>query len=409
MPLSAPDRKLAGIAALTLAVLFAIIGIFGSGERDEAGFPSSFNTRTHGGKAAFLLLKRSGYDINRWEKAPGELPQSPGGVMLVIAEPRRWPESQDSDALQKFVAGGGRLLLAGSALAPRSRITGGQYRAGGTQCPAMAPTALSRGGPITMDGVLAWDKSDVSRLVHFACDNDAVVVSYRLGKGEIIWWASALPLTNAGITEAHNLDLLVNSIGDAGHILWDEYFFGSAPGPWSYATSRTLKWAAIDCAALGLIILVTFARRSGPLMPLVRESRLSPLEFVDTLGKLYHKAGACQAAVEIALNRFRQLLARRTGLHGQISAEDMARAIQGRRLGLAPDFGAILLRCESAVGNPGLTEKEALLLVQQLHDAARSLQLLTEFQEKKDGGNTPPAVARPQPVEQGHRRAAGVH
>jgi hypothetical protein len=412
MPLSAPDRKLLAIAVLVLAVLFAIIGIFGSGERDEVGFPSSYNAGRRGGKAAYLLLKQSGYNISRWDQAPGELPATPSGVLLIIVEPRRWTDPQERDALHKFVAAGGKLLLVGTAgpsFAPQSHITRGDYRPAGTECQAVAATGLTRGGPISMDGVLAWDtKADVSHMVHYACKDDAVVISYPLGKGEVIWWASADPLTNAGITEAHNLDLLVGSIGDARRLLWDEYYFGSASGPWSYASSRALKWAALDCAALGLFILITFARRSGPLMPLVSQSRLSPLEFVDTLGKLYHKAGACQAVVEIGLNRFRQLLARRTGLHGQVSAEDMARAIQARRLALPENFAATLARCEDAIADPGLTEREALTLVQRLNDAARSLQLLTEIQEKKDGSNSPPAGPRQERTEQSYRRAAGV-
>ena len=412
MPLSAPDRKLLTLATLVLAVLLAIIGIFGSGERDEVGFPSSHNAGRRGGKAAYLLLKQSGYNISRWDQAPGELPAAPSGMLLIMAEPRRWMEPQERDALHKFVAGGGKLLLAGAAgtsFAPQSHVRRGEYRPAGTECPAVAATPSTRGGPISMDGALAWDtNADVSQMVHYACKDDAVVVSYPLGKGEVIWWASAVPLSNAGIAEAHNLDLLLNSIRDARRILWDEYHFGAAPGPWSYATSRALKWAAMDCAALGLFILITFARRSGPLMPLVSESRLSPLEFVDTLGKLYHKAGACQAAVEIALNRFRQLLARRTGLHRQSSAQDMARAIQARRLALPANFGATLTRCEDAVGDPGLTEREALTLVQQLNHAARSLRLLAEIQEKKDGSNPPPAGPRPERAEQSYRRTAGV-
>ena len=386
MPLAAPDRKLMVIAACVVAVILAVIGIFGSGESDEIGFPSSYNTGRRGGKAAYLLLKRSGYDINRWDEPPSELPKSPRGMLLIIAEPRRWPEANEVDALRKFVATGGRLLLAGGSFgeyAANAHVTRGEYRPVGNKCGAVAPTRLTRGGPITMDGAQAWSALDVSQVVHYACKKDAVVVSYAVGKGEVIWWAGAQPLSNAGIRDEHSLDLLVNTIGDARQVLWDEYFFGAAPGPWSYAASRALHWAAWDCGVLVIFVLITFARRSGPSMPLAVESRLSPLEFVETLGKLYERAGAAQAAVEIAMGRFRQLLARRTGLRGQCSVEEMARAIQSRHVGLDADFALTLRRCEDAVGDPDLTEKQALVLVQQLNQGARKLQLISaEIQEK---------------------------
>lgn len=413
MPLAAPDRKLMVMAACVLAIILAVIGIFGSGESDEEGFPSSYNTGRRGAKAAYLLLKQSGYNINRWDESPSELPKSPSGILLIIANPRRWPEQGESDALHKFVATGGRLLLAGgsfSEFTANAHITRAEFRPTGTRCDAIAPTRLTRGGPISMDGTQAWRASDVSQVVHYACKKDAVVVSYAVGKGEVIWWADVQPLSNAGIRDEHNLDLLVNSIGDARQVLWDEYFFGVAPGPWSYAASRALLWAALDCGALAIFVLITFARRSGPLMPLVVESRLSPLEFVETLGKLYERAGAAQAAVEIAMSRFRQLMARRSGLRGQCSVEEIARAIQARHMGLGADFAATLRRCEDATGDPGLTEREALVLVQQLNEGARKLQLISaEFQEKKDGSNSTIAFARPQRAEQGHRRPAGVH
>jgi hypothetical protein len=401
------------MAACVLAVIVAVIGIFGSGESDEIGFPSSYNTGRRGGKAAYLLLKQSGYNINRWDEPPSELSQSPQGTLLIIADPRRWPEASERDALQKFVATGGRLLLAGGSFgefAANAHVGRGEFRPAGSKCDAIAPTGLTRGGSIAIEGSAAWSGADVSQVVHYACKKDAVVVSYAVGKGEVIWWAGAQPLTNAGIREEHNLDLLVNSIGDARQVLWDEYFFGATPGPWSYAVSNALKWAALDCGVLVVFILVTFARRSGPLMPLAAESRLSPLEFVETLGKLYEKAGAAQAAVEIATGRFRQLLARRSGLRGQCSVDEMARAIQARHIGLDADFAATLRRCEDAAGDPGLTQKEALALVQQLNDGARKLQLISaEFQEKRDGSNSAGPVARPQRAEQGNRRAAGVH
>ncbi len=412
MPMSASDRKLLAIAALVLAALLLAMGLLSPGERQDQGFPSSYNTRRRGGKAAFLLLKQSGYDIVRWEKPPGQLPADPAGTALILAEPRRWPEDTEANALRKFVAAGGTLLAAGvpgEAFAPNAHIFPVELRPPQTGCLPAAPSRLSRGGPIILDGAQAWSPFDVAAMVHFRCGEDAVVVSYPLGRGQVIWWASAWPLTNVGIREKNNLDLLVNSLGPARRVLWDEHFLGSPPGPWSYAESSTLNWALLDAGALALLILATFARRSGPLVPLPAESRLSPLEFVDTLGQLYQRAGASQVTLEITVDRFRQLLARRYGLHGPVSAEMMVRTLEARRVAVPGGFESAWRRCEEAAADPNLTQREALRLVQQIQRVARQIQAPpAELQEKKNASDSPAAVPHQEPVEQGHHRAAGV-
>jgi len=116
--------------------------------------------------------------------------------------------------------------------------------------------------------------------------------------------------------------------------------------------------------------------------PLIEPSRLSPLEFVETLGGLYQSAQANQVALEVSYQRFQYLLKKRLGLAGQPAAAEMARAASLRLRYDRSDFAATLTRCESAVGDPGLRQKEALELVQALNDYSRDLGLIPRAQEK---------------------------
>lgn len=413
MKLPAGDRKLMYATMGIVVVMLVTLSLLSPKDQDTEGSPSSYSTKTRGGKAAYLLLKQSGYNIDRWESAPSELPVNPQNELLIIAGPIQYPDRDESNALRKFVAAGGTLLLAGTwddAFAPDAHISYGKFRMPSTECKPALPTRLTRGGPVTMPGAWTWDKaSALQTLVHFTYQDEPVVVSYMVGRGEVIWWADAQPLTNLGIRDKNNLNLLINSLGEGKHILWDEYFQSKNQHEVAVFPAA-VRWALwLQCGGLALLLLFTFSRRSGPVIPLVPESRLSPLEFVDTLGNLYQRAAAAQVPVEIAFTRFRQLAARRLGLFGNISAQKLAQAMMVRRL-VGRDFAAKLQRCEEAISDPTLTEKEALALVQFLNEAAETLELTSAVkQEKQHAGDTASAVPLPKRDAKGNRRAAGVH
>lgn len=376
------DRNILLIGAVILVMMFAGLALLAP-QGDDPGHPSSYSTKARGGKAAFLLLKQSGYNVERWQAPPERLSElltgGGAGTVLVIAEPLVPAGGEEKAALRKFVTSGGTLLLAGfstNGMAPGMRLSGQDARIGWAECRPAAATRLARGGPVSMDGAGNWNSDDRARLVHFEHDGSPVVVSYAYEKGQVIWWASALPFTNAGIRDRHNLDLFLNSVGAARRVLWDEYFQTPGKSPWAYASGPALTWGTVHLALFALVVLATFARRSGPLVPMPVVSRLTPLEFVDTLGGLYGRAHATQAAVEIAFSRFRQIASRRLGMRGQLAAAEVAAAIEAHRLAPGTDSASMLKRCEQAISNPGLPESEALKLVQFLSDASRALEKL---------------------------------
>jgi len=227
-------------------------------------------------------------------------------------------------------------------------------------------------------------------VVHFVAhskdghDDQPVVVSYALGQGRVIWWASALPLTNVGIRNRHNLDLLLNSIGDSRRILWDEYYHEEHEGASAHQSNPAQMWALVQAGFLGLLVIVTFSRRSGPIVPLARESRLFPLEFVETLGSVFHRAHGTQVAVEIAFSRFQQVAARRLGIRGSASANDILSAMVKRGLKVSADVADTLRRTEEATGDTELSEKQALEHVQALNQATRLLEAVVSSASDKN-------------------------
>src|SRR5262249_6138275 len=148
-----------------------------------------------------------------------------------------------------------------------------------------------------------------------------------VGKGTIVQWGSASPLTNRGLKETGNLTLLLNSIGDAKgkKILWDEYYHGARESFGMYLMKTPLPWVLAQLGLLFLFVLLTFSRRYGTIRMPRKVSRLSPMEFVDTLGDLYTTAHAGTAAVRVAYQRLRNQLSRQLGLPANATVAELAR------------------------------------------------------------------------------------
>jgi len=225
-----------------------------------------------------------------------------------------------------------------------------------------------------MDGTFKWASDDMLPVVHFVDNNgNAVVVSYAAGKGSVVWWASAWPLENAGIREKNNLELLLNSARGYKRVLWDEYYQNDHSEERGHKPIVAYKWALGQLALMAIAVVLTFSRRSGPLVPRVQESRLSPLEFVETLGNVFRRAQSTHVAIEIAFQRFRQIAVRRLGIRGTSNASEIVEAMAQRGFRLPESTAALVGASETAVNDASLTEKSALQYVRALNHASHAM------------------------------------
>ncbi len=134
----------------------------------------------------------------------------------------------------------------------------------------------------------------------------------------------------------------------------------------------------LQCLLFGVALVLTYSRRNLPIHPLPQKSRLSPLEFVETLGALYRRAKASRAALEVPYQRFRMIAARHLGLKPDSSAEDLARSL-GNRLGYRDEGLLDLMRTiESALESHDPKENDVLKLVQQLNVHMQKLKFVQQ-------------------------------
>jgi len=196
------------------------------------------------------------------------------------------------------------------------------------------------------------------------------VVEFDWNKGHAVWWASATPLENGSLARANNLDLLLNSLGprDHHHFYWDESLHGDIRSDWSYASGPALTMLQISLPLLGLLIVFSFSRRSGPVRDLPTPPRATPVEFLMALGSLYRNADASSTAVAIAWERFRRRALQLCGLKGsQMNAADLAALIRRRSPASDPSLETDLAACEATLRSDTIAPREALKLIQTLH------------------------------------------
>jgi hypothetical protein len=382
------DRKLLLVAGAVFVFLVAGALLFSSRQDSKAELPTTYSSASGGAKAAYLLLRESGYKESRWEKPLNALPE-PSGQILVLANPDQAPTIQDRQRLTKFISDGGHVIATGilveyylpQASSEFDFVNGMSWK----KSTAITPSTITRAAPeIILAPESYW--SPFSNVVGlYEQGGHTRVVKYSYGKGEVIWWASATPLTNVGLKESGNLDFFLACLGEGRpEIVWDEYIHGYSEMHTGSVTRSPVFWIFLQLGLVSFAILATFSRRNGPIFPLVTQSRLSPLEFVQTLGGLYKHANASSVAVDISYQRFRYWLTRRLGMASNTSLPDLHSALSDR-LKFSEDepLFATLAHCESARYNPSLPSAEALRLVQALDDYAVKLKLFRVARKEK--------------------------
>jgi hypothetical protein len=372
------DRRLLLIAGgAFLLLLCAVAFLTPSGGEDAGAVPSTYSSGPGGARAAFLLLQQVGLPVERWENSPVDLPAEGDGTVLILANPGDKPNQAEHDALMRFVQSGGRVLFTGI-------ITGDFFqpaylipqRTGRRPRPfdVIIPSPFTRRADrIVISPAALWGTLDGTQVPLYGDPQHPVVTSWKIGRGRILWWAAATPLTNTHIADEENLNLLLDAVGGGGdaadqplHIYWDEYFHGERGSLWGYVADTPVVWGMLQLAVLGLAIFLTFGRRSGPVAPAARSSRLWPLEFVDTLGALYQRAGATSAAVGIVYRSFRTTVTRRLRLPSDISDAGLGQAL-GNTLGWhGHEMAQTLARAAAASRGEKLGPNEALQLVRDL-------------------------------------------
>jgi len=159
-------------------------------------------------------------------------------------------------------------------------------------------------------------------------------------------------------------------------VLFDEYNHGVAPGLWDSAKGLPLRWLFAQFVLIAALLILSFSRRNGPIRMPVTIPRTSPVEFAESMGHLYQRAGATNAATGMARRRLLRFLQSEAGVsritidHGPTA---VAEALHERFGG---DWSALRRHLDDAAQaeDTELAPRSALKLVQALDDDVARLQ-----------------------------------
>jgi Domain of unknown function (DUF4350) len=381
MPLKiAPeDRKVAILLAVLITFAFGLVIFMAQTDSGSGSTPSSYSSGNSGTKAAYLLLEQTGYAPKRWTSDPRKLAEVAPNATLILADPEV-SEQADIESVRNFIRKGGRVVTTGvgaSIFFPFKRMQPGMPHFRWKSYKPVEPSDLTRGiQEIELATQFYFREADGE--IPFRDEEERPVLRFHYGAGEVIWWSSADPMTNAAIREKDNAQLLLNSIGEPGRgpVLWDEYFHEGTKTVVDSILASPLRWGLLQAALIGCVVCLTFSRRFGPVRDSVATSRLAPMEFVETLAALYERSGASQISVEIVNARFRAALHRRFS----IALDAPPHVVAARIVEHAPSLDQDLVRktlndIANVESGPRIPMKRATAIVRQLHQWSSQLKL----------------------------------
>jgi hypothetical protein len=382
------NRKLSGDTRVVLRICLGVLGVIlvaaflAPAREDNDPVPSTWNSGSAGAKAAFLLLGQLGYNTARWDRPAAALSETDAPrTTLILAESNLNDIGNEAAGIAEFLRRGGRVVATGASSAlmlPESHL--GKPERIDTGLCYTTPQSLSplgRAGQIAIPEPIRW-KTSAAR-VDQACGQDAVVVHYPAGAGQVVWWSASDPLSNRGLRDDADLRLLLASVGAPGRtVLFDEYIHGAREGLWATAKGTPVWALCWQLAAVALLLVLSFGRRNGPVRALARAPRTSPLEFARSMGALYQRAGAAEVATGAVERRLMDFLHNEGGIPRETlrsTPEEIAAAVKARFFYSTPDFAAELKAAREAEFKR-LSAKAALELVRRIDDHIANLTAL---------------------------------
>jgi hypothetical protein len=198
------------------------------------------------------------------------------------------------------------------------------------------------------------------------------------GRGQVVLFSSPSLIDNQFLVMGDNLALLLNLLRDlpeGGTVFFDEYHHGysSEFAMHDFLTLPVVKFAALQLALVGGLVLYSQTRRFGEPVPLVHETRRSVMEYAVALGDLYQRAETQLETLAYLYQHVRQELIDRQGLGSTATAVEIAARL-GARPELRRAWEELANDCEQRLETQRLTRREFVHLARRIQEFRRQMQ-----------------------------------
>lgn len=373
-------------------------------ERVASDAPTTMNTKSEGVRALYLLYAREGIRTEALKGPWSDLGTSDG--LLVFVEPPdedRPIELNDIKTLERWVRDGGTFLDLVSdppVEQPPNPADGVEGDSGATAGdPSLHEVLVDSGtGSPLLAGVQSLSVSSRQRLTIakngkytvLAHDSGGPIAMVKsLGRGHVVIVANRYGATNAGIAQADNALFLVNiarsAIGGSGRtVLFDEYHHGvgfaekttARNGSLWSSLPLALRMATIYLALVALLLVYNGNRRFGPTRVTPPVSLRASTDYVNSMARLYRRAGAADIAFEMLYTRFVRDLKRALDAPTDAGAAYLTRAAEQKFGPSASGLQELLVRGEAVIAGQRLTEPDMLNLAKQIEQLRKGCQLV---------------------------------
>ncbi len=338
-------RRWGGRRAWALAavvVVLALVGlevlgrVFGPGPQGPVS--SSYATNDQGLAAWSELAARGGDPVVALRQPLSDATLDPASTVVVL-DPDALLRA-DGQRMLAFVRRGGRLIVGGQD--PDATLTA-LYPAPpgwtGSSAPLSRPTraaATELPGVATVQGAGAgaWTQTDGARVLLADSNGDPVLMTQRLGAGEILLLADASPLQNAYLAQADNAQLALVLAGGARagaaarrSLVFAESVHGYGPNRGFAALPAGFKVALWGLAVAGLLWILARGRRLGPPDSLPEHEVPARTAYVRALMLLLRRAGPPRELVPTLRRAAERELAARPSTGAAASAVSRRRAL----------------------------------------------------------------------------------
>jgi len=349
------------LVLVAVLVITTIVAVFWQTRKAALPALSSASSERKGARALRLWLEHKGHSVSSEPELEYRPPED--ADLVFVLEPYYDSDEDHWRMLDGWIEAGGTLIVAGEGSGVDEIFRHFEFNTYGwgfggdvtVQTPLLSSPPMDDLSNLDFSSVFSTDRNDF--IVLLAVGSAPVLVTFRQGQGRVILASFTHPLTNAGLKESGNPELVLNLLalaGQSNNIWFDEWHHGEGQpnkivGPQDWLRYTPAGHALLFTAVVVFLALLLQGRSFGRTVPLPQNlERRTSLEYITALANLSRRAGHRSEVLQQYHQSLKHHLARRYRLNPAMPDDEYVTELAKYHPGLAAtDLQNLLKRLRS--------------------------------------------------------------